>query len=298
MKQNPRKSTFLLLVFQLLYLAFVPAQKKNVDLIVFNAKLYTLDNNFSTKEAIAITKGKIVATGQNDEIIQSFSAKRTIDAKEAVVYPGFIDAHSHFYYFGIGLNTVNLVGTKSWKECLKRIEIFKKNNPAATWITGRGWDQNDWKNKQYPDRSELDLFFPAIPVYFARVDGHAAIVNDAALKAAGITAQTVISGGKIELLNGEPSGILIDNATDLVQNVIPVPNAQAIETALLAAQQNCFAAGLTSVSDCGLDYPTIEEIEKLHLSGKLKMKLYVMLSDAQKNYDFFRKRGIIKTSRL
>ena len=286
------------LIAQLLFSTTLFPQQKSADLLIVNAKIYTVDNTFSTAEAVAVSKGKIVAVGTSAALKKSFAAAETINAKGAFLYPGLIDAHSHFYYYGIGLNAVDLTGTKSWKECIERVKTFSKLNPEAKWITGRGWDQNDWKVKQYPDRAELDQSFPNQPVYLSRVDGHAAIVNAAALKAAGIDAGTHVSGGKIEIQNGQPSGILIDNAADLVQQVIPGPDEQSIEKALLSAQKNCFAAGLTTVSDCGLDYPLVETIEKLQNVGRLKMKMYVMLSDAEKNYQFFLKRGIIKTAAL
>lgn len=283
---------------QMLFAASLFSQQKKADLLLVNARIYTIDNAFNTAEAVAISNGKIVAIGTDEALKKAYSAPKTINLRGAFVYPGFIDAHSHFYYYGLGLNAVDLTGTRSWKECIQRVKKFGVMNPGTKWITGRGWDQNDWKIKQYPDKSELDRLFPSTPVYLSRVDGHAAIVNEAALKAAGITAQTAVSGGKIEIVNGIPSGILIDNASDLVQQIIPEPDAQVIEKSLVMAQQNCFAAGLTSVSDCGLDFPQIEKIEQLHQTGRLKMKMYVMLSDAAKNYTFFRERGIIKTDRL
>ena len=292
------KTISCILIAQLLLIGSLFPQANSVDLLVVNAKIYTVDNTFSTAEAVAVSKGKIVAVGTSAALKKSFAAAKTVDAKGAYLYPGFIDAHSHFYYYGNGLNAVDLIGTESWKECIERVKTFYKLNPDCKWITGRGWDQNDWKSKQYPDRKELDKLFPNMPVYLSRVDGHAAIVNGAALKAARIDAASKVSGGKIELQDGQPSGILIDNAAELVQAVIPGPDEQSNEKALLSAQQNCFAVGLTTVSDCGLDFPIVETIEKLQAAAKLKMKMYVMLSDAEKNYDFFKKRGIIKTSSL
>ncbi len=274
------------------------AQKQEIDLLIVNGKVYTVDNQFHTREAIAVKDGKIVAIGTNNTLKKYYNAKQTIKAKGKFIYPGFIDAHAHFYGYGLSLNAVNLVGTKNWEECLERVKAFAKNNPDVLWITGRGWDQNDWEKKQYPSKMELDLLFPDKPIYLGRIDGHAAICNSAALKIANINAGQTLLGGSIEVQNNELTGILIDNAVDLVQAKIPSPDAVAIEKAFTAAQQNCFAAGLTSVSDCGLDFPIVEQIERLHEANRLKMRMYVMLSDAPKNYDFFNRRGIITKEKL
>lgn len=272
--------------------------KTEVDLFVFASRIYTVDKTFSINEAMAIKDGKIVALGTKANLLKSYIAKQTIDAKGQFVYPGFIDAHSHFYGYGLSLNAVNLVGTKNWNDCLERVKAFAKQNPNNQWITGRGWDQNDWQNRQCPTKVELDKLFPNTPVFLTRIDGHAAICNSAALNAAGIKAGQTLVGGTVETQNGALTGILIDNATDLVSEKIPAPSDLDNEKAFNLAQQKCFAVGLTSVSDCGLDYPIVETIERLHRNQRLKMKMYVMLSDVPKNYEFFNRRGIILTDKL
>jgi predicted amidohydrolase YtcJ len=272
--------------------------KTEVDLLVFASRIYTVDETFSIQEAMAIQAGKIVAIGSRSGIQTKYSAAQTIDAKGRFIYPGFIDAHAHFYGYGLSLNAVNLVGTKSWQECIERVKQFAKENPDNQWITGRGWDQNDWTQRQFPTNAELDRSFPTTPVFLSRIDGHAAICNSAALAKASIKAGQTLAGGTIETIGGKLTGVLIDNATDLVSEKIPAPSAKDNEKAFDAAQRKCFAAGLTSVSDCGLDFPIVEAIEQLQQSQRLKMKMYVMLSDAPKNYEFFQRRGIISTDRL
>jgi predicted amidohydrolase YtcJ len=274
------------------------AQKANIDVLIVGKKIYTIDNQFSSVEAVAIKDGKIVATGTAKKLQAAYSATKTLSLKKGFVYPGFIDAHAHFYGYGLGLNSVNLVGTKSWEECLARIDAFAKKNPDALWITGRGWDQNDWATKQYPTNKELNQKYADKPIYLSRIDGHAAICNTKALAAANIVAGQTLVGGAIEMQNGVLTGILIDNATDLVSEKIPTPTEKDVQNALQSAEKNCFAAGLTSVSDCGLDFPTVEAIERLHAANQLKMRMYVMLSDATKNFDFFNRRGIISTEKL
>ncbi|MFN5134051.1 MAG: amidohydrolase, partial [Chitinophagaceae bacterium] len=268
------------------------------DLLLFNGKIYTVDSAFSTVEAVAVKDGKIIATGTSEELKKQFQANEQIDLNGKYLFPGFIDAHAHFYRYGLGLRECDLVGSNSWSEILQRLDAYAKSIPAGEWIIGRGWDQNDWDIKEFPLNDSLNIRFPNNPVILTRVDGHAAIVNDYALEKAGITASTKLVGGDVFVQNGKPTGVLIDNAIDLVGKIIPNANAAQAKEALLKAQQNCFAAGLTSIDDCGLDFEQVEHIEQAYKGGDLKMRLYVMLSDARKNYDYIFKRGMIKTERL
>ncbi|MEZ5027430.1 MAG: amidohydrolase [Ferruginibacter sp.] len=175
---------------------------------------------------------------------------------------------------------------------------MKKKLPAGTWLTGRGWDQNDWEVKQFPDNTKLNELFPNRPVILERIDGHAAIANTKALELAGIKPGDKLTGGEIETKNGNLTGILVDNAEVLVYSKIPAAGKEENKDALLQAQQNCFAVGLTSVNDCGLDYKTLEFLESLQKDGVLKMRMNIMLSDAKENYDYAFKRGKIKTDYL
>ncbi|MEO5911150.1 MAG: amidohydrolase [Pelobium sp.] len=271
--------------------------KKHADLVVINAKVYTVDSAFSVIEAFAISNGKIIATGTTEEILKDFKAVEQIDAEGKTVFPGFIDAHAHFLRYGEGLQNLDLVGTKSWPEIIEKIKVFADENPEG-WIIGRGWDQNDWATKEFPDKSLLDSFFKDRPVVLSRVDGHAVIANQFALDSAGIVPGLKLTGGEIVEKNGKLTGILIDNAVDLVSSKIPLFNRKQTESALLDAAQNCFAVGLTTIDDCGIDFEDALLIDSLQKTGDLKMRLYVMLSDAQKNYDFLFKRGKIKTDFL
>ena len=274
--------------------------KTAVDSLLINGTVYTVDSNFSKAEAVAVKDGKIVATGTTAELQQAYTAKEVVDLQGKFLYPGFIDAHAHFYRYGLGLRTVDLTGTASWSECLERLQkrAAEQTLEPGEWLIGRGWDQNDWEVKEFPTNDSLNKLFPANPVLLTRVDGHGAVVNDLALQQAGITAQTKLTGGDVFVVNGKPTGVLIDNAIDLVSAKIPAATTEQITEGLVAAQKNCFAAGLTSVVDCGLDYTDVLNIEKANESGVLKMRMYVMLSDAKKNYDAIFERGKIKTDRL
>jgi predicted amidohydrolase YtcJ len=270
---------------------------KKADLIVYNAKVYTVNNNFETVEAFAVKDGKIIELGTNADIEKVYDAPEKIDAGGKSVYPGFIDAHAHFYGYGESLQSADLTGTKSWEEVCSRLAEFAKTHGDG-WLIGRGWDQNDWTNKAFPDKSALDKLFPNQPVLLTRIDGHAAIANQKALDAAGLKSTYELTGGDIVEKNGKLTGLLVDNAVDLVSNKIPPANAAQQEKILLDAQAKCFAAGLTTIDDCGVDAQLVDFIEQLHTSKKLKMRLYLMLSDKEANYDYLFKRGPVKTDRL
>lgn len=281
----------------LLFVLLSCNQKEKADLLVYNATIYTVDSSFSTAEAMAIKDGKIVATGKTADLEKEYDYKEKLDAEGKFIYPGFIDAHAHFVGYGMSLQTVNLVGTKSWEECIERVKAFAAENKEG-WITGRGWDQNDWDLKEFPNNEVLDTLFPDRPVLLTRIDGHAAIANAKALELAGINPGDTLTGGSIEETEGTLTGILIDNAIDLVTAKIPNATKEQFKEALKDAEQNCFAMGLTTIDDCGLSYSNVEWIKELHSNGDLKMRLYVMLSDAKENYDYAAKNGMIKTDRL
>lgn len=268
------------------------------DLIVKNAKIYTLDNDFSVQEAFAVKDGKFIAIGSSSDICSKFEAAEVLDLNGKSVYPGFIDAHAHFFGYGLGIQTeAQLYETKSEQEILNILQSFQseKQNP---WIIGRGWDQNDWEKNEFPNKDGLDKLFPDTPVYLVRIDGHAAWVNSKALELAGITPTTKISGGEILKLNGNPSGILIDNAMSLVRSFIPKSDKNAQIKALLAAQQNCFEVGLTGVTDAGLDLNQIALIDSLQKSSILKMRINAMISPTEENFNYFLEKGPYVTDNL
>lgn len=271
--------------------------QQSIDLLIYHTTVYTLDSNFSVKEAIAINNGKIIETGTTKDLLEKYHARENFNAAGKFVYPGLIDAHAHFVEYGLGLQKADLVGTKSWEEVLEKLKVFAEKNKTG-WLLGKGWDQNDWPDKNFPDNKKLDELFPGRPVLLTRVDGHAAIANKKALAIAGIKANEKIAGGEIETINNVLTGILVDNATSLVYRKIPGPTPLELKNALLKAQQNCFAAGLTTIDDCGLNYKTMLFIDSLQKSNELKMKMYIMLSDAKENYDYLFSRGKIITDRL
>lgn len=272
--------------------------KQSVDLIVHNATIYTVDSSFSTTEAMAIKDGKIIATGSNDFIQKNYSGKENIDAEGKAVYPGFIDAHAHFVGYGNELFTADLYDSKSFDEVIERLKSFAAAHPDEKWILGRGWDQNKWPGKSYPTNEKLNQLFPDKPVYITRVDGHAAICNQKAFDIAKVRANQKINGGDVETINGKLTGVLIDNAKELVSNFIPQLSREDYAKRLIAAEKNCFAVGLTTITDCGLNYRDVDAIDTLQKAGKLNMRLYVMLSDDKENFDRYLPKGPYKTDKL
>ena len=285
----------LLLVFTV---ACKQKQKEfNADLLVKNALVYTVDSNFTTAHAFVVKAGKIIAVGDTEVLDKKYLAREVVDAGGHAVYPGFIDAHSHFYDYGTGLQQADLTNTHSWQEIVDTLNSYARRNTDG-WLVGNGWDQNLWKNKQFPTKGKLDSLFPVRPVLLERVDGHAAIANQAALNIAGVKPGQTITGGVIETVKGKLTGMLVDNAVGIVTRKIPPPDDEGTQAALLAAQKNCFADGLTTVADCGLPYTMISTIAGLEHKGDLKIRLYVMLSDRPEDYDYLFKHGIFKTPGL
>ncbi|GAB3560141.1 amidohydrolase [Spirosoma fluminis] len=272
--------------------------KKKADLLVTNAHIYTADSSFSTAEAFVVKDGKFLAVGSAKELAQQYDADSTADLNGQPVYPGFYDPHAHFLGLGQVLSQANLVGAESYDEVIERLKAFYQKNPQELWLTGRGWDQNDWPEKTFPTKEKLDAAFPNVPVALIRVDGHALLVNSKALRLAQITAGSKLSGGEIVLANGEPTGVLVDNAMQLIQRVLPRPDNADKARMLLAAQATCVKLGLTTVSDAGISPDEINLIDSLQKVGKLKIRDYAMVSLGEPNLNYFLKRGPFQTDRL
>lgn len=260
------------------------------DLVINNGWVLDLDSGTFLQQNIAIIDGKIIAMSN-----KKFSAHSQIDASGQYVYPGFIDAHCHFWGYASGLLAVDLVGTNSFEEVVERTKMFANEHPDLTFISGRGWDQNDWDNSEFPTKDSLDKWFPEIPVFLMRIDGHAALVNSQALQLADSLPE-ILPGGRVIYAQGEPTGLLIDNAVNLIPQ--PVLDKVAMRDALLKAEENCFAVGLTGLADAGLDKTSIDALADYYDEGDLRMPLYVMIRDNPADYLWFLQNGPIKTDRL
>lgn len=270
--------------------------QSKVDLIVHNANVYTVGQNNFKASAFVVDDGKFVDVG-GEELLEQYTAKKVLDLQELPVYPGFIDSHCHFLSFGLSLNKVDLVGTKSFEDVLDRVKRYATNKELNA-ITGRGWDQNDWKIKRLPNKEQLDLLFPDIPVALRRIDGHAMLVNQKALDLAGITLDTEVTGGQIVKENGKLTGVLIDSPMQMVTNILPKSSVEDKIKSLQDAEEISFANGLTTVSVAGLDREDIFLIDSLHKTGALTIRVYAMISNSQDNVDYFLKEGPYKTDKL
>ena len=271
--------------------------KQEVDMLVFNANVYTVDDAFPKASSIAIDDGKIVAVGDDADLFEQYTSEILQDLKGKTIIPGIIDAHCHFYRLGLTQQVVDLVGTTSYEEVLERVVQFQEENPS-NFIQGRGWDQNDWEVKEFPTKERLDALFPNTPVALRRVDGHALLVNQKALDLAGIDNSTKVIGGEIVKQEGEITGVLVDSPMQLIAAVMPKPDRATQIRALQEAEAICFDYGLTTVDDAGLDRSTIELIDSLQNVGQLKIRVYAMVSNTAENLDHYLNLGIHKTDRL
>ncbi|QBA64773.1 amidohydrolase [Muriicola soli] len=270
---------------------------EQADLLLINAKVYTVNDSFETTEALAVSEGKIIAVGTTDEIQNKYKADEVIDAEGKTVVPGLIDAHCHFYGLGLNQLKVDLVGTGSYEEVVERVKAFQEQNPS-NFIQGRGWDQNDWEEKEFPSKEELDVLFPDTPVALERVDGHAYLVNQKALDLAGIVESTVVKGGEIIKRNGKITGVLVDNPMAMIDKIAPPPTLEMNIKALKDAEEICLDYGLTTVNDAGLTRETIELIDSLQQAGELSIRVYAMVSNSPDDVNYFLDKGIIKTDQL
>ena len=286
-----------LLLIATIVLVFSCTTKEEVDLIVTNANIYTVDANFSKANSFAVKDGKFVAVGDSEEITQKYDAAEQLDAEGKTIVPGLIDAHCHFYGLGQNQQVVDLVGTQSFDEVVERVVAFQKERPS-NFIRGRGWDQNDWEVKEFPTKNKLDELFPDTPVALERVDGHAYLVNQKALDMAGITTETQTEGGEIVKENGAITGVLVDNPMALVDKVIPEASLQQKIQALKDAEKISLDYGLTTVNDAGLPRDIIELIDSLQQADELSIRVYAMVSNYPENLDYFLNKGIIKTDEL
>jgi predicted amidohydrolase YtcJ len=288
-----KKYTLLVVVS---FLLFSCNQKEEVDLLVYNAKIYTVDENFSEATSFAVKDGEFMAVSENS--LDDYNAKEMLDANGKTIVPGLIDAHCHFYGLGLTQQIVNLRGTTSYDDILEKVVEFQKEKPS-NFIQGRGWDQNDWEVKEFPTKDKLDELFPDTPVALERVDGHAYLVNQKALDLAGITKETQVSGGEIiKDAKGNLTGVLVDNPMGMVDAVIPQPNMATQIQALKDAEKLCFDYGLTTVNDAGLNKATIELIDSLQQAGELNIRVYGMISNNPENLDYYLDKGIVKTDKL
>lgn len=260
-----------------------PATSKKADLIYFDGVIYTgegfADDKPRVVEAMAIAGGKVIAVGTDDEVTR-YGGPHTIlrdlnaSGTRTFIFPGFNDAHAHLGSAGETKLNVDLTGAASLDEMLAKVKAFADAAPAGHWLVGGNWDHTLWKNKVLPTRQDLDRVTGDHPAFLDRIDGHIAIVNSAALKAAGITGSTKPpQGGAIDVdAGGEPTGMLRESAQELVEKVIPPPTHDERLKGDELAIDDAVAHGVTSVQDFS-DWQDFLIYEELEREGKLKARI-------------------------
>jgi predicted amidohydrolase YtcJ len=288
----------LLVYFFSLILLSCSSVQQEADYIFFNGNLITMNDSIPQAEVMVVKDQKIIDIG-DESLLKKYICKQEnlIDLQKQYVYPGLIDAHCHFYGYAKTLLNCDLVATQSWEEVIERLKKFSENNESE-WLIGRGWDQNDWMVKDFPDNQILNELFPEKPVMLQRIDGHAAICNNKALEIAGIKSQTKISGGDIILKNNQPTGVLLDNAVDLVKQFITPPHKNDLVKALKLAENNCYKKGLTTLADAGLDIETVMFLDTLYQNQDLSIFQYIMLNPTDKGLAFAQQNGEYETDNL
>ncbi len=249
--------------------------------IYHHAKIYTVDSNFSIAESFAVKDGKIEAVGDFSQLKAQYPNYSLIDMKGKFIYPGFIDAHCHFLGLGLSKQMVDLKGTKSMDEVIQRCVDFDKKFPSSI-LFGRGWDQNDWDDKSFPTNEQLSTLFPNKIVILKRIDGHAALCNNYVLNLAKITCSSKVEGGEIICKSDKTTGILVDNAVDLVMSFVPALDENYIYQSLKLAQTECLSYGLTTVVDAGLELDTLQKIKHIYDQKLLKIRFSGMYAASEK----------------
>ena len=291
MKKSIKLNNLILVL--LVFTSLLQSCKKSVDYIAYNGNIYTVNNDFNVASAFAVKDGKFIDVG-NDEIFSKYNTKQKIDLNGSTVLPGLIDAHCHFYGLGLNQSVIDLTGTSSFNEILEKI-AFENNKDV---IRGRGWDQNDWEIKEFPNKLKLDLAYPNTPVILERIDGHAYLVNQKALDIAGIDINTKSTNGSLLSKKGKLTGVLIDGPMSIIDDAFGEISLDNKIKALISAQKICFQNGLTTVDDAGLSKEVILLIDSLQKKDLLKMRVYAMISNSEDDVDYFLENGPIKTNSL
>ncbi len=292
--KRSRQST-MLAIMAVLCAVLVPPVAQCASLLVRNVNGYTLDASGKLQrfEALLANDGKVVATGTASELAARDATARSVDGGGRTLLPGLIDAHGHVMGLGFLNTQLDLTATKSLGDALAAVKAYSAQHAKAAWIRGRGWNQAIWKLGRFPTARELDAAIGNRPAWLERVDGHAGWANSAALRAAGIDHETKDpSGGRIERdAHGEPTGVLVDGAMELIDKIVPAPNAAESAAGLDAALAAMARVGLTGVGDAGIDASTFALYKKYADERKLTARIYAMIGDTGADFDALSKDG-------
>ena len=280
-----KKDLFIYILLAILFTSCSENQScKSADVVLINSTIYTLNDSAPSAQALAFLGDTLVFVGSNalSKEYQCNDAK-VIDLKGSYVYPGFVDSHAHLKGIGHRENSLNLQGIDSLKEMLTTVEIFSNGIQPGEWVVGRGWIEKVWPEKRFPTRYELDRFSSDKPVILERADGHAVVVNSLALELAGISSESNDPhGGRIEKdKNGEPTGMLIDKATSLVEKLIPKTTKQEDKRDLKAGIDSNVSLGWTQVQIAGGTFSDIEILEEIKKEGNLLQRVYFAVSSGE-----------------
>ena len=282
---NMRNLLFILLVFAL----NACMKGESVDLVIFNARINTIDENGHTYQAMAIRDGKIIELGPDRQILNKYSFDLSVDAEGKEIYPGFIDAHGHLFSYAELKLSANLLGCHSEDEMLKRVHDYQLIEKHDI-IIGSGWDQSLWGIEGLPNNSQLNKEFPNTPVCLYRIDGHSALVNESFIKLLE-NVQTEVRGGEVLFSKGEPTGMFIDAALTLLDPYIPDYSSLEIRREILEIQKELFVHGVTGVHEAGVDFDQLGILKELASSGDLSLNIYAMLNPTKENFDFATENG-------
>ncbi len=264
------------------------------DLIVTHAKIYTVDDNHPFVSAMAVRDGRIQFVGSEREaLLLKGPSTRMLDAGGQTIIPGMVDAHAHLFGLGTFLKNIDLTDTRSYDAIVSRVAERLKEIPSGRWVIGRGWDQNKWGDTRFPTHEALTRVSPNNPVVLERIDGHALLVNSAAMKAAGITSATKDpAGGRIERgANNEPTGVFVDNAMSLIERVIPPLSHNDMRSATLGAIAESNKYGLVGLHDPGEPREVLDVFEELAKAGNFSLRVYAMISDDSAAIEHYFQRG-------
>lgn len=266
--------------------------------VVYIAKrVRTQDASRPLAQAVAVSDGKVLAVGWRDDVLDTAGSAAQVVELDGVIVPGLADAHGHLAGLGRTLAITGLQKTNGPEDIVARLKAAKPESFQGDWLLGRGWDQNAWpKGGAFPDRTALDAAFPSVPVLLWRVDHHAAWVNGEALRRAGITRETEDPpGGRIlRDAQGEPTGVLIDNAMELVASKLPELTLQQLQKRLVTALRTLASVGLTSFHDAGMDLRTFEQLQRWDAIGALPLRVYAMAEGQGPDAQAFFDRGLFK----
>jgi predicted amidohydrolase YtcJ len=289
--------------FMVMLLAAGPAHAQ-ADYVLREARIYTASDEQPEAGALAVRDGRILMVGSESEVLDAYPDAPRKSAGGRAVVPGLIDAHAHLMGQGRSMMQADLVGTSSREDVVERLKAFaeERDLPDGAWLRGRGWDQNDWPDTDFPTRQALDEAFPERPVWLERIDGHAGWANTAALEAVGLDALRRMSdpegGSIVRAGDGTPTGVFVDAATEIVASEIPPPTPNQERQALQLALETTARHGLTGVHDAGVDMATIRRYREAIDAGRFPLRVYAMIGGRGRAFDHFCDEGPLRGERL